>query len=228
MYEKMTIEAYPEEKLELLMLSLKTPDFSSAQKLKEELFKQIDKTEDCGALLPYFVMRWLFIDILTVIINTMNQMNIRSKDYDELYFETLYLCQSRSCREKREKISYNMDELLKIFETEYEASPIHISQILEILQTEFTSPDFSVSTLAERFQVSVAYMSYLFKKKMNQNFSDYLWNMRLQKAQELLLHTDMSIDKISVSVGYINVSSFRRKFKQETGVTPSVFSGRKQ
>lgn len=228
MYEKMTIEAYPEEKLELLMLSLKTPDFSSAQKLKEELFKQIDKTENCGALLPYFVMRWLFIDILTVIINTMNQMNIRSKDYDELYFETLYLCQSRSCREKREKISYNMDELLKIFETEYEASPIHISQVLEILQTEFTSPDFSVSTLAERFQVSVAYMSYLFKKKMNQNFSDYLWNMRLQKAQELLLHTDMSIDKISVSVGYINVSSFRRKFKQETGVSPSVFSGRKQ
>jgi YesN/AraC family two-component response regulator len=227
-YEKMTIEAYPEEKLELLMLSLKTPDFSSAQKLKEELFKQIDKTENCGALLPYFVMRWLFIDILTVIINTMNQMNIRSKDYDELYFETLYLCQSRSCREKREKISYNMDELLKIFETEYEASPIHISQVLEILQTEFTSPDFSVSTLAERFQVSVAYMSYLFKKKMNQNFSDYLWNMRLQKAQELLLHTDMSIDKISVSVGYINVSSFRRKFKQETGVSPSVFSGRKQ
>lgn len=224
----MTIEAYPEEKLELLMLSLKTPDFSSAQKLKEELFKQIDKTENCGALLPYFVMRWLFIDILTVIINTMNQMNIRSKDYDELYFETLYLCQSRSCREKREKISYNMDELLKIFETEYEASPIHISQVLEILQTEFTSPDFSVSTLAERFQVSVAYMSYLFKKKMNQNFSDYLWNMRLQKAQELLLHTDMSIDKISVSVGYINVSSFRRKFKQETGVSPSVFSGRKQ
>lgn len=44
--------------------------------------------------------------------------------------------------------------------------------------------------------------------------------MRLKKAEDLLLHTDMSIEQISASVGYINVSSFRRKFKQEIGMTP--------
>ena len=45
----------------------------------------------------------------------------------------------------------------------------------------------------------------------------------IEKAKELLLTTDMSIDDISIAVGYYNTSSFRRKFKQETGVSPSQF-----
>ena len=68
-------------------------------------------------------------------------------------------------------------------------------------------------------------MSYLFKKEMGENFSDYVWNLRLGKAKELLLNTDMSIDDISLAVGYVNTSSFRRKFKQATGMTPSQLRG---
>ena len=66
-------------------------------------------------------------------------------------------------------------------------------------------------------------MSYLFKKKFDKNFSDYLWELRLAKAKDMLLNTSMPIDQISVCVGYLNVSSFRRKFKQEIGITPSQF-----
>ena len=66
-------------------------------------------------------------------------------------------------------------------------------------------------------------MSYLIKKELNQNFSDYLWTLRLEKAKELLAHSDMSVDEISTAVGYLNSSSFRRKFKQETGLTPSQY-----
>ena len=41
------------------------------------------------------------------------------------------------------------------------------------------------------------------------------------RGLELLRDTDQSIDEISVAVGYLNTSSFRRKFKQATGMTPS-------
>lgn len=44
-----------------------------------------------------------------------------------------------------------------------------------------------------------------------------------KKGVTLLLDTDMSIDEISIAIGYLNTSSFRRKFKQETGMTPSQF-----
>lgn len=59
------------------------------------------------------------------------------------------------------------------------------------------------------------------KKEVNQNFTDYLWKLRLDKAKELLRDTEQSIDEISEAVGYLNTSSFRRKFKQATGMTPS-------
>lgn len=215
--------AYPYRNLDALAFSLKTCDFLTAHKLKEELFEQINGAADNGSLFPDFFIHCVLIDILTVIINSMNRMNIRFKNYNELYFETLYLCRSCPYEEKKEEISRNMDELLIIFESEYENSAIHACRIQEILQEEFASPDFSISTLADKFQISIAYMSYLFKKKFNRNFSDYLWDMRLKKAEDLLLHTDMSIEQISASVGYINVSSFRRKFKQEIGMTPSAF-----
>lgn len=56
---------------------------------------------------------------------------------------------------------------------------------------------------------------------MGENFSDYLWALRLEKARELLMATDMPVNDISMTVGYVNPSSFRRKFKQATGLTPS-------
>lgn len=92
-----------------------------------------------------------------------------------------------------------------------------------MIEAQYTSPDFSISHIADSFDVSVAYVSYLFKSETGENVSDYVWNLRLEKAKKLLLTTDMSVDNISISVGYVSTSSFRRKFKQDTGVTPSQF-----
>ena len=215
--------AYPYKNLDALALCLKTPDFKQAHELKKELFSQIDSASENGTLFPDFFIRCVLIDILTIIINAMNRMNIKFKNYSDLYFETLYLCRSCPYQEKGGEISRNVDELLATFEAEYANSAVHASQIMEILQECYTSPDFSISVLADKFEVSIAYMSYLFKKKFDKNFSDYLWELRLAKAKDMLLNTSMPIDQISISVGYINVSSFRRKFKQEIGITPSQF-----
>lgn len=215
--------AYPYKKLDALALCLKTPEFTQARRLKEELFSQIDSASENGTLFPDFFIRCVLIDILTIITNAMNRMNIKFKNYSDLYYETLYLCRSCPYQEKGGDVSRNVDELLAAFEAEYANSAVHASQIMEILREGYTSPDFSISVLADKFEVSIAYMSYLFKKKFNKNFSDYLWELRLNKAKDMLLHSSMPIDQISVRVGYINVSSFRRKFKQETGITPSQF-----
>ncbi|MFR6329507.1 MAG: helix-turn-helix domain-containing protein [Eisenbergiella sp.] len=215
--------AYPYKNLDALALCLKTPDFKQAHELKKELLSQIDSASENGTLFPDFFIRCVLIDILTIIINAMNRMNIKFKNYSDLYFETLYLCRSCPYQEKGGEISRNVDELLATFEAEYANSAVHASQIMEILQECYTSPDFSISVLADKFEVSIAYMSYLFKKKFDKNFSDYLWELRLAKAKDMLLNTSMPIDQISVCVGYLNVSSFRRKFKQEIGITPSQF-----
>ena len=178
------------------------------------LFELLDTASENNSSIPNFFIRCVLIDILTILSSSMNNLNVKFKSYSDLYFNTLFLCRSCSFVEKKEEIRQNILLLLSTYENEFENSTI---------QKEYSSPDFSISVLADTFHVSIAYMSYLFKKGFDVNFSDYLWNIRMKKAEELLSETDMNIDQISIQVGYLNTSSFRRKFKQETGLTPSQY-----
>ena len=72
-------------------------------------------------------------------------------------------------------------------------------------------------------RIGCAYMSYLFKKEIGVGFSDYVWKMRFEKACELLAERKLSVDEVSLAVGYLHSSSFRRKFKQETGLSPTEY-----
>lgn len=213
--------AYPYDLLDGLARALKERDFPDAEAGISRLFALIDSSLSMENTLPDFFVRCVLIDILTAVINAMNQMNVKFKDYSELYFEALYFCRSFPYQEKKAEIQSHIHQLLALFESEAENQLINAVQIKQLVEENFTSADFSISYLADNFHVSIAYMSYLFKKEMGENFSDYVWALRLEKARELLLTTDMPIDDVSLAVGYVNASSFRRKFKQATGMTPS-------
>ncbi len=213
--------AYPYDILDCLAQALKEHDFPGAESRIRQLFALIDSSFSTENTLPDFFVRCVLIDILTAIINAMNQMNVNFKDYSEIYFEALYLCRSFPYWEKKGEIQSHISQLLTLFQSEAENQIINAAQIEQLVNENFTSADFSISYLADIFHISIAYMSYLFKKEMGENFSDYVWTLRLKKAKELLLSTDMPIDDISLAVGYVNTSSFRRKFKQATGMTPS-------
>jgi len=64
------------------------------------------------------------------------------------------------------------------------------------------------------------YFSRMFKEAMGENFSVYLMKYRLQKARELLLHTDMRISQIAYEVGYSAPGYFSRLYKKYMGKTP--------
>ena len=214
---------YPYSQLNELGKSLRNLNFPEA---KEQILLTLDRINGLAgeaSVFPEFFIRCVLIDILTTIVNAMNRMNIPFEAYSELYLETLFYCRSCSYQEKRQEIRRKTLELTDLYQAQMENTAIHKIQIEKILDENYCSPDFSIAALADHFHVSIAYMSYLFKKKFDENFSDYLWSMRFQKAKNLLLHTDMAIDQISMAVGYLNPSSFRRKFKQETDDTPSHF-----
>lgn len=215
--------SYPYKKLDELSQNLEHQDFDHAFVVLEELFAAINQNYSGNINFPDFFIRCILIDTITAFITAMNHCNIKFKNYNELYFETLYYCRSCPYKEAGEKIRANIMNLLELFRQEYENTLIQPAQIQQIIDSNYTSPDFSITTLADSFGISIAYMSYIFKKEFDENFSHYLWALRLEKAKKLLLETDLSIDVISQEVGYLNTSSFRRKFKQETGVTPSAF-----
>ncbi|WP_127580063.1 helix-turn-helix domain-containing protein [Paenibacillus koleovorans] len=81
----------------------------------------------------------------------------------------------------------------------------------------------SLDLLADRLRISSGYLSTYFKEKTGNNFIDYLHQVRLNRAMELLDGTDLRIQEIAERVGYANVNSFIRMFKKLHGVTPGDY-----
>lgn len=97
-----------------------------------------------------------------------------------------------------------------------------IDKTLEIIHNEFNR-DLTLEELAERVFLSPNYLSILFKKEMNIGLNKYLNNFRLEKACSLLLNSNMKVIDIAKYIGFDNPSYFNRLFKNNFGMTPSIY-----
>lgn len=80
-----------------------------------------------------------------------------------------------------------------------------------------------LSDIAQTFFFNYAYLSRIFKQETGKNFSDYLTDVRISRAKELLLSGEHSVEQVSLCVGCDNPSYFRKLFKKRTGMTPKQF-----
>lgn len=55
------------------------------------------------------------------------------------------------------------------------------------------------------------------------NFTQYIWQKRMDEVIRLLLHTTDPLKDIITRVGYLDTPNFIRKFKKETGYTPGQY-----
>lgn len=70
---------------------------------------------------------------------------------------------------------------------------------------------------------SAAYFSSLFKKESGMNFLEYLSELRMNRAKELLKETNMSVTVICEEVGYSDIKHFTKSFKKNTGINPKDY-----
>ncbi|MBO9605094.1 MAG: helix-turn-helix transcriptional regulator [Paenibacillaceae bacterium] len=94
--------------------------------------------------------------------------------------------------------------------------------MLEYIHTNYYE-DLSLEMVADRMNMSANYFSTYFKEKTGVNFTDYLTELRIMKAKQLLLHSGQRIQDIAEQVGYLNANSFTRMFKKVTGITPGEY-----
>ena len=83
--------------------------------------------------------------------------------------------------------------------------------------------DISLDEVSREIKISPYYFSKLFKKKTGQNFIEYLTEIRIGKAKELLRNTDMSMKEVSMQVGYGDPNYFSRIFKKNVGISPTEY-----
>lgn len=95
--------------------------------------------------------------------------------------------------------------------------------ILEYINENLNNPNISLQIVAEEFNITTSYLSYFFKEKTGNNFSDYLRKLRISYAEILLKDHKKSIKEIAYEIGYVNSNVFIRNFKKVKGLTPGQY-----
>lgn len=85
------------------------------------------------------------------------------------------------------------------------------------------SKDLNLDLIASKYNISKNYLCHLFKKTTGETYLSYLTSVRIEKAKELLLKTNMKIYEIAEMVGIPDPRYFSRLFKKSVGMLPTDF-----
>lgn len=97
-----------------------------------------------------------------------------------------------------------------------------IIKIQEWLQKNYQR-DISMQTLSAEFGLNVRSFNRRFRQAANQTPVEYLQEIRLNQARELLKHSNLSIAEVAFAVGYQDVSYFTGLFQRQHSVTPNAY-----
>ena len=83
-------------------------------------------------------------------------------------------------------------------------------------------------TITRELHVSEGHISHLFRKETGFSLTEYITNMRIEKAKELLLRTNDSITEICEQIGYNYQAYFTKVFREKTGLSPYQYRKEKR
>lgn len=95
-----------------------------------------------------------------------------------------------------------------------------VSLCMDQLFAAIGSPDVSLKAIAQQLNYNADNLSARFSREVGQTAIEYLTNLRIERARELLRGSAMSISEIAWASGYRNPNYFSRLFKKTTGSTP--------
>ena len=138
-------------------------------------------------------------DYLTTIMNT--------QDYESMknWFVTKIEMATQNINSKHDECSNNIVDIAK-----------------EYIKSNYNKA-LNLDDVSFYVNISPYYFSKIFKEGTGENFIEYLTNIRIDKAKELLNNTDYSMKEICALIGYSDPNYFSRSFKKNVGVTPTEF-----
>ena len=80
--------------------------------------------------------------------------------------------------------------------------------------------------LSEAFHFQRGYFNRLIRTYAGQSFTELLQDMRLKRAAELLLYSELPVTEIVTTIGYHNMGHFYKLFREQYGVTPAIYRSR--
>lgn len=148
---------------------------------------------------------------------------IEITELEELYVTK---CESLCDIDRIKNLQYHMIlDLAERVKKIREVNPVNskfVNSIINYIRTHITE-NISTSDVAEYLGKSRGYVTTEFKKATNRNLSDYISEMKINEAKDLISYTEKSFIEISNYLGYSSQSHFIKTFKRNTGMTPKEY-----
>ncbi|WP_195989353.1 helix-turn-helix domain-containing protein [Clostridium sp. D53t1_180928_C8] len=172
--------------------------------------------------LPFKLVRSVYFELI-IMYNNYIDKNKHAFNYPNIDLLTLY--QIKSLDELTDVFKEISSELLVIIKNKknFKAPKLAVEKIKEYILENYTDYSFSLQLVSDNFDVSLSYLSQYFKDKTGITILDYITNLKINKSKELLINSNLTLRDIADQMGYSNVSSFIRRFKQVTSMTPGEF-----
>ena len=200
---------YPEREVSSLKTAVDNSDVKRAGLLLDELLDVIEVVDDTMSS----VILWEVSEIFKV--DREQLLRLQKDNRDDLKaFSIGFL------KEMKKKV-----ETLKKRETEKNSGykKRDIMDVLNYIYENYLDDNFSVKSMASHFQTSVSNISHFFKKNMEVTISQYVEQIKLERAKEMLKTSDKKVSEIAEILRYANSTAFIEMFKKYEGVTPGAY-----
>lgn len=97
-----------------------------------------------------------------------------------------------------------------------------INKVKQFIEVNFYK-ELTIEDIADYIGYNKNYLCKKFKNEMGMTINQYRNLIRITNAKKLLIKTDKSIEDVAFNSGFKNIAYFRTFFKENTGLTPSVF-----
>ncbi|MEM1079500.1 MAG: GlxA family transcriptional regulator [Pseudomonadota bacterium] len=94
-----------------------------------------------------------------------------------------------------------------------------LSKVIQMMEANIEEP-ISPSTLAADIGMSTRQLERLFRRYLNRSPKRYYMELRLQKARNLLMQTDMSVINVALACGFTSPSHFSKCYRSQYNTTP--------
>lgn len=102
-----------------------------------------------------------------------------------------------------------------------------IDKALDFIHQHYTE-EMTLQRIGEYVHISRNYFSIIFKRHLDKNFIDYVIELRVNKAKELLVQTSLKIYEVAEKSGFRDVKYFSKAFKRLTGLSPVDYRSQNQ
>lgn len=203
--------------VERIISAVKVGDLATLQKLSYEIYQEYN-LRHCSAEAVYMI----YLELTSKILRIYGQL-VREPDkrWSRQFMDEILHARTELLEVVYQKFLKGAEHALRQIQENREDMKESLTvQGLKIMRQEYSDPNFNQKALANLLHISPNYLSSLFKKETSQSFKEHLIEIRMQKAQELLLSTDKKILEIAQMTGYVDQHYFSYGFKKFFGKSP--------